>query len=151
MRIRSAHCRDGCRPRRHGPTAPRVGPDDLTVNALILAFWKHAEGHYGKPRSQVLHHRTRESTRRSTAGACPLRPIRSQGLRAARATDGDETERDFRASFEQEHGATGVGLARWTGAGAFSHAARRALKCAESSRMQDVAWPSLARTGRPGV
>lgn len=29
-----------------------VGPDDLTVNALILAFWKHAEGHYGKPRSK---------------------------------------------------------------------------------------------------
>ena len=29
-----------------------VGQDDLKVNALILAFWKHAEGHYGNPRSE---------------------------------------------------------------------------------------------------
>jgi integrase len=27
-----------------------VGRSDLTVNTLILAFWKHAEDHYGKPR-----------------------------------------------------------------------------------------------------
>ena len=29
-----------------------VGQDDLKVNALILAFWKHAEAHYGKPGSK---------------------------------------------------------------------------------------------------
>jgi hypothetical protein len=30
----------------------QAGASDLTVNALILAFWKHAEEHYGKPRGK---------------------------------------------------------------------------------------------------
>src|SRR5262245_34629255 len=47
-----------------------VGPVDLTVNALILAFWKHAEGHYGEPRF-------RSSTTELEKLRDALRPLRA--------------------------------------------------------------------------
>ena len=61
------------------------------------------------------------------------------------------TEREFRANFDQEHGATDGGLSMTIEEGAYIGAARHALKRAESGRTRHVAWPTVARTGRPGV
>ena len=62
-----------------------------------------------------------------------------------------DTERDFGAKFEREDGATQDGRAMSRTFGAYNGAARHASKRAESGRTRHVAWPSLARTGRPGV
>ena len=49
---------------------------------------------------------------------------------------------------------TGSALGGWAGCeviGAYANAARHAAKNAESDRARSMAWPSLARTSRPGV
>jgi hypothetical protein len=68
-----------------------------------------------------------------------------------RANDPPDTAQEFRASFEQEHGATRSGLSMSSEVGAHNGAARHASKRVESGRTRNVAWSSLARTGRPGV
>jgi hypothetical protein len=61
------------------------------------------------------------------------------------------TEQKISSSFEQEDGATRGRLCTRGGRGACSGAARRAAKFAESGRTRSLAWPSVARTGRPGA
>ena len=49
---------------------------------------------------------------------------------------------------------TACALGGWAGCeviGAYTNAARHAAKNAESDRARSMAWPSLARTSRPGV
>jgi len=61
------------------------------------------------------------------------------------------TDQKVSSSFEQEDGATRGGLGTNGGVCAQRGRARRAVKNAEADRTQYLAWPRLARTGRPGV
>ena len=74
----------------------------------------------------------------------------SSYLKKKRASRPD-TERDFGANFEREDGATQDRQTTSGTVGAYNGAARHASETRESRRTRHVAWPSLARTGRPGV
>jgi hypothetical protein len=54
-------------------------------------------------------------------------------------------------NFDQHDGSAAGACMSYDMIGACAHVARHAAKSAESKRVRNLAWPSLVRTGRPGV